>query len=92
MRVNPSHIQAYRTMALQIRPNPVQSEKIDTARTASSARRGKLEIEGSAFASYLSKAEKQFIVEKFSGSNSSPGGIPEEIRGRTLGNFLDIKA
>ena len=92
MRVNPSHIQAYRSMAVQIQPGPSEGQRFDRAHAAASTGRNKLEIEGSTFANLLSKAEREFIIEKFSESSSPSGHTAGESRGRTRGVYLDVKA
>ena len=92
MRVNPSHIQAYRSIAAQIRPPAPESQRIERATGKAATRRNALQIEGSEFINYLSKAEKRFLVEKFSGTQKQAGHSGERFCDKTRGVYLDLKA
>ena|GEM_PF-2853009 len=92
MRVNPSHIQAYRNMAAQIRPAALEQQPVDRTSVQATGRRKAVKIEGSEFINYLSKAEKNFLVEKFPvakhPSTRADGGFGDKTRG----TYLDLKA
>ena len=49
-------------------------------------------IEGSDFVSYLSRAERKYIIENFADSRHRVIGQDEGLRDRTRGVFLDVKA
>jgi hypothetical protein len=92
VRVNPSHIQAYRNMAAQVRPVTPEQQRVDRASVQATGKRKAVEIEGSEFINYLSKAEKNFLVERFTAaehpSTRSNGGFGDKTRG----TYLDLKA
>lgn len=92
MKVNPSHIQAYRSMVGQIRPAAQQDRQTTRVADKTVSKRNAARIEGSEFQGYLSKAEKKYIVEQFSGQKQA---VPRQngSNGPTApGFYLDIKA
>ena len=92
MRVNPSHIQAYRNMAAQIRPAAIEQQRVDRASVRATGKRKAVEIEGSEFINYLSKGEKNFLVERFAVAKHPPTRANNRFGDNTRGTYLDLKA
>ncbi len=92
MKVNPSHIQAYRSMTGQIRPAAQEDRQATRVSGKSVSKRNAVRIEGSEFAGYLSKAETKYLVEQFSEQKQAVSR-PNGNSGTTApGFYLDIKA
>ena len=92
MKINPAHIQSYQNMSL-----PSRIGETGRTRQIGNENRqvGKTDktngIDGANFSSYLSKAEKKYLVEKFfdAGEASRSDSTTAD---RTRGTLLDIKA
>ena len=91
MKVNPSHIQAYRSTIAQIRPPAQNKSQTTRVSTNPASKRNAMRIEGSDFIGYLSKAEKKYLVEQFSDQKQ---GMSRSVGGgaKAPGTYLDIKA
>lgn len=92
MKINPAYIQSYQNMSLPSRAGnttPARQQVNDGRKVVQSGSAGK--IDGAEFSSYLSKAEKKFLVEKFFDAGEArrnETATPD----RTRGSLLDIKA
>ncbi len=79
-------------MAAQLRPAALEQQRVDRASVQATGKRKAIEIEGSEFINYLSKAEKNFLVERFTAarhpSTRPNGGFSDKTRGI----HLDLKA
>lgn len=92
MRVNPSHIQAYRNMGAQLRPAALEQQRVDRASVQATGKRKAVEIEGSEFINYLSKSEKNFLVERFTVATHPSTRSKSGFSDKTRGTYLDLKA
>ena len=79
-------------MAAQIRPAAIEQQRVDRASVQATGKRKAVEIEGSEFINYLSKAEKNFLVEKFTVAKHSPTQANGGFGDKTRGTYLDLKA
>lgn len=89
MKINPSQIQAYRNSIDPLRspvnqtvPQGRKAERIGGSKAAS-------DIAGSKFIDMLSRAEKQFLAERFNSAASRKIQSSSEIS-RVRGRLLDI--
>ena len=79
-------------MAAQIRPVALEQQRVDRASVQATGKRKAVEIEGSEFINYLSKAEKNFLVERFTVAKHPPTQANNGFGDKTLGVYLDLKA
>ncbi len=92
MKINPAYIQSYQNMSLPSRVGnaaPAGQQVNNGQKTVQSGSANR--IDGAEFSSYLSKAEKKFLVEKFFDAGEArrnETAAPD----RTRGSLLDIKA
>lgn len=90
MKINPSQIQAYRNI-----PDPARISGNQTGMQGQSAGRASgskasAEIAGSRFLDMLSKAEKQFLADKFDTTATRKSQSDLQI-GKDRGRLLDIR-
>ncbi|MBU1318037.1 MAG: hypothetical protein KKG33_07315 [candidate division Zixibacteria bacterium] len=90
MKINPNLIQAYRNI-----PDPgrvAAQQQGNSGKSVGRASRGKasVEITGSDFLSMLSKAEKQFLSDKFSTTTTRKADSDSRVSSQR-GRLLDIR-
>ena len=91
MRISPNAINAYQTQAVKFRKIEQDLAGVQKKRQSQSASEA-AEIKGAKFLEMLSKAERQFLADKFRSdrirASRNGDNTPDRIRGR----LLDIKA
>ena len=90
MKINPSYIRAYRNMGVSIKPM-VPSDR-NTGKVSGTTKQNPVEIKGAEFSGYLSKAERSFISEKFAAQRPVAIKPDAEVKAKTIGRYLDVKA
>ena len=91
MKVNPSSIQAYRNMMQPARISSNPAERGAADRPQPGAKLKASGIESSQFIDLLSKAERDYLTEKFPARASAVSG-GRAFEATSKGSFLDVKA